>query len=217
MECRICLEETNVEDMISPCLCRGTSKYVHRQCLNQWINSSSNEDVKTKCLECRFEYKHYINENSLTENKIICLILNHKFIYLIISHSIAIIGYIILNNFSSFEFSLKSNVFYINNYFFSGLFINLIQLIYYIYVRCRFNYHFKYSQQQASVIHGSIILSLILLYFIPLLTISVNMIIILYLLKYFYDNKNDNLSNYIISLNDEIINEYRNLEYQEMV
>ena len=134
MECRICLEETNVEDMISPCLCRGTSKYVHRQCLNQWINSSSNEDVKTKCLECRFEYKHYINENSLTENKIICLILNHKFIYLIISHSIAIIGYIILNNFSSFEFSLKSNVFYINNYFFSGLFINLIQLIYYIFI-----------------------------------------------------------------------------------
>ena len=43
------------------------------------------------------------------------------------------------------------------------------------------------------------------------------MIIIFYLLKYFYDNKNDNLSNYIISLNDEIINEYRNLEYQEMV
>ncbi|XP_060213096.1 uncharacterized protein LOC132640503 [Lycium barbarum] len=35
IQCRICLE-TNGRDFIAPCKCRGTSKYVHRGCLDQW-------------------------------------------------------------------------------------------------------------------------------------------------------------------------------------
>ena len=31
-ECRICLEEDEIENLISPCLCRGTSKYIHEKC-----------------------------------------------------------------------------------------------------------------------------------------------------------------------------------------
>ena len=31
-ECRICLEvEENMDELISPCLCDGTSKWVHRR------------------------------------------------------------------------------------------------------------------------------------------------------------------------------------------
>ncbi|KAJ9541169.1 hypothetical protein OSB04_027675 [Centaurea solstitialis] len=35
IQCRICLE-TDGRDFIAPCKCRGTSKYVHRECLDHW-------------------------------------------------------------------------------------------------------------------------------------------------------------------------------------
>ncbi|CAH8372251.1 unnamed protein product [Eruca vesicaria subsp. sativa] len=37
--CRICLEENNSsgdEELISPCMCKGTQKFVHRSCLDRW-------------------------------------------------------------------------------------------------------------------------------------------------------------------------------------
>ncbi|KAL9329677.1 hypothetical protein ACSQ67_004680 [Phaseolus vulgaris] len=35
IQCRICLE-TDGRHFIAPCKCRGTSKYVHRECLDHW-------------------------------------------------------------------------------------------------------------------------------------------------------------------------------------
>ncbi|KAJ6908052.1 hypothetical protein NC651_018483 [Populus alba x Populus x berolinensis] len=35
IQCRICLE-TDGRDFIAPCKCKGTGKYVHRECLDQW-------------------------------------------------------------------------------------------------------------------------------------------------------------------------------------
>ncbi|XP_057834913.2 uncharacterized protein LOC131045346 [Cryptomeria japonica] len=35
IQCRICLE-TDGRDFIAPCKCKGTSKYVHRACLDHW-------------------------------------------------------------------------------------------------------------------------------------------------------------------------------------
>lgn len=35
IQCRICLE-TDGRDFIAPCKCKGTSKYVHRTCLDHW-------------------------------------------------------------------------------------------------------------------------------------------------------------------------------------
>ncbi|XP_026391389.1 uncharacterized protein LOC113286947 isoform X3 [Papaver somniferum] len=34
-QCRICLE-TDERGFIAPCMCKGTAKYVHRECLDQW-------------------------------------------------------------------------------------------------------------------------------------------------------------------------------------
>ncbi|XP_011072761.1 E3 ubiquitin-protein ligase MARCH8 isoform X2 [Sesamum indicum] len=34
-QCRICLD-TEGEDLIAPCHCKGTQKYVHRSCLDNW-------------------------------------------------------------------------------------------------------------------------------------------------------------------------------------
>ena len=35
-DCRICLETDHQNNLIAPCDCSGTQKYVHIDCLNQW-------------------------------------------------------------------------------------------------------------------------------------------------------------------------------------
>ena len=34
--CRICLHEDDPDDMLAPCHCKGTAKWVHRECLDLW-------------------------------------------------------------------------------------------------------------------------------------------------------------------------------------
>ncbi|XP_058065874.1 E3 ubiquitin-protein ligase MARCHF3-like [Anopheles bellator] len=39
--CRICQSSSDEQNsMISPCLCKGTMKYVHQECLELWLNRS---------------------------------------------------------------------------------------------------------------------------------------------------------------------------------
>ena len=54
--CRICFDNDNEKELISPCLCTGGSAYVHRNCLDNW--RSVNEDGRDFkfCDVCRFEY-----------------------------------------------------------------------------------------------------------------------------------------------------------------
>ena len=47
--CRYCWEEDN-EEYISPCLCKGGSKYIHTDCLNQWRQNNANNIEKKKFL-----------------------------------------------------------------------------------------------------------------------------------------------------------------------
>ncbi|XP_074340652.1 uncharacterized protein LOC141678272 isoform X1 [Apium graveolens] len=37
-ECRICQDEDSIINMETPCTCRGTLKYAHRKCVQQWCN-----------------------------------------------------------------------------------------------------------------------------------------------------------------------------------
>jgi flagellar basal body-associated protein FliL len=71
-QCRICLGEDG-EDFISPCKCRGSAKYVHRVCLDEWRAHSNNNKAFTHCNECRFEYQMEENNNRAGENKRIAL------------------------------------------------------------------------------------------------------------------------------------------------
>tara|TARA_Y100000389_G_scaffold71510_2_gene68202 strand:+ start:1525 stop:2439 length:915 start_codon:yes stop_codon:yes gene_type:complete len=76
MECKICLEgETNINNrLITPCDCDGTHKYIHVNCLIQWINSEANIHHKKSCRECGGKYmilKRHKNEqyNLLNSNQ----------------------------------------------------------------------------------------------------------------------------------------------------
>lgn len=37
-QCRICLDTENPETMITPCMCRGTSAYIHEACFQQYLD-----------------------------------------------------------------------------------------------------------------------------------------------------------------------------------
>lgn len=61
--CRICFEtEESPEDadpanpLISPCLCSGSSRFVHRACLAQWRASNHRQDAHWQCEVCHFRY-----------------------------------------------------------------------------------------------------------------------------------------------------------------
>lgn len=46
--CRICLERTDSEQLLSPCHCKGTMQYIHLACLQRCVHFSGSE----KCSIC---------------------------------------------------------------------------------------------------------------------------------------------------------------------
>ena len=56
-ECRICYHSQG--ELIAPCFCKGTMKYVHVKCLERWLRTSfgASRQTKLKCELCQFEYE----------------------------------------------------------------------------------------------------------------------------------------------------------------
>jgi RING-variant domain len=60
--CRICLQDDNDDDddephdLIAPCRCKGSSKWVHRHCLDQWRAVNRQDIAFSQCTECLFQY-----------------------------------------------------------------------------------------------------------------------------------------------------------------
>lgn len=55
-QCRICLDDDDERNLISPCLCRGSVEFIHRECLLSEVQFSGNE----KCTICNQRY--FLNE-----------------------------------------------------------------------------------------------------------------------------------------------------------
>ena len=55
--CRICLESDHPQDLIAPCLCKGSAQWVHRDCLNHWRTHEKDRAFAT-CTECQFPYRY---------------------------------------------------------------------------------------------------------------------------------------------------------------
>ena len=56
-QCRICLENDTLNNLISPCGCSGNSKYVHRMCVNRWRDSNANNEKYNRCEVCNEIYE----------------------------------------------------------------------------------------------------------------------------------------------------------------
>lgn len=65
MSCRYCLSTENESDLISPCQCIGSTRYVHKKCLKDWYNVINNRvvlpgrfnSVNFGCEICNTPYK----------------------------------------------------------------------------------------------------------------------------------------------------------------
>lgn len=68
MECRFhCGSRDN---LLAPCFCSGTNKFICRPCLDSWRASDSNPKAFTHCTQCNFEYVlEPINENPVLERR----------------------------------------------------------------------------------------------------------------------------------------------------
>ncbi len=55
--CRICHGFSEQEALIAPCLCKGSMKYVHLTCLNQWRHTNLDNDKFSKCETCQYNYQ----------------------------------------------------------------------------------------------------------------------------------------------------------------
>lgn len=101
--CRVCFDgETKDKKLINPCLCKGSSKYIHKECLYTWLNSQDNSEDARKCEVCNFHFKIKVTikkrcalkEDAKSKGfKIFCII----FLILILP-SLAIVIFILLSN-----------------------------------------------------------------------------------------------------------------------
>jgi hypothetical protein len=58
--CRICFSpQTPDERLISPCKCKGSAKWIHENCLNQWRVASQNRRSFYQCDQCLYKYSFY--------------------------------------------------------------------------------------------------------------------------------------------------------------
>ncbi|KAJ8542019.1 hypothetical protein K7X08_016885 [Anisodus acutangulus] len=60
IQCRICLESDG-RDFIAPCKCKGTSKYVHRECLDQW-RAVKEGFAFSHCTTCKTPFYLRVND-----------------------------------------------------------------------------------------------------------------------------------------------------------
>lgn len=104
-ECRYCLSDDRIEKLIDPCNCEGTMKYVHQECLEDWIKNGHRQVYETTniqklkiyltmCEICKYQMKYtksYKNNLFLSVIKMIKSIFsNIKNGLILVLHSIII-------------------------------------------------------------------------------------------------------------------------------
>ena len=56
-QCRLCWGEEDDGPLVQPCACRGSAKFIHKHCLEQWRRTSPKEDAAYRCGQCMDEYR----------------------------------------------------------------------------------------------------------------------------------------------------------------
>lgn len=96
-QCRICFDSEG-EDLIAPCYCRGTQKYVHRSCLDNW-RSTKEGFAFSHCTECRAVFLLRANvppDRWWLRLKFQFLVVrDHAVIFIIVQLVVAILGMLI--------------------------------------------------------------------------------------------------------------------------
>ena len=84
--CRICLE--NDGELISVCGCKGSVKYVHKDCIKKWQQMAPTNESKLYCQLCKEKYNYpgQIDEEKIkiSGSVLLLLVLSASFIAIII-------------------------------------------------------------------------------------------------------------------------------------
>ena len=61
--CRICFEdEPDADKLVTPCRCKGSSKYIHKECLRTWLISQMKERLEGRCEVCKYLFNVEVKE-----------------------------------------------------------------------------------------------------------------------------------------------------------
>lgn len=94
--CRICYEQDS-KTLISPCLCSGTSEFIHEECLKNWIKHQEIPIELSKCEICGYTYKTFVkiekifNPRKGIEEEFLYCCLIPIYIIIIIAMAVAVI------------------------------------------------------------------------------------------------------------------------------
>ncbi|KAG8638185.1 E3 ubiquitin-protein ligase MARCHF8 isoform X1 [Manihot esculenta] len=99
-QCRICLD-TGGDDLIAPCHCKGTQKYVHRSCLDNWRSTKYLQEgfAFAHCTECRALFVLRANvppDRWWLRLKFQFLVArDHAFIFIVVQLIVALLGMLV--------------------------------------------------------------------------------------------------------------------------
>ncbi|KAH6917487.1 hypothetical protein BKA70DRAFT_1252320 [Coprinopsis sp. MPI-PUGE-AT-0042] len=116
-QCRICLDGTNAEielgRLISPCLCKGSIRYVHVRCLERWRKTSVSQGAFFACPQCHYQYRFARTQVlGLASNKLVIALLSGLSFTAIVMLASLITTYL-----ASFFEELSSDSYYTWSYF----------------------------------------------------------------------------------------------------
>ena len=55
--CRLCWGDEDDGPLVQPCACRGSAKWIHEHCLEQWRRTAPREDAAYRCGQCMDGYR----------------------------------------------------------------------------------------------------------------------------------------------------------------
>ena len=219
-ECRICLEEDDIQNMITPCLCKGSRKYVHRKCLNEWRICSNDEDSKNKCTICNFEY--IIKDQKQCENNLLMYaekIKNSNKLNIISNVMklllITLVTFCFSKNYIAINIKsiINENILNIDIFTISSYILNLIYNLFLI-LRILFSKNkiiiIKYYFNSGIIlILFYNLISIVLIFLLPLLGFMFNLVFSFFYLKIIFEkinkmNKTDNLQIICLSEYDSL-------------
>lgn len=135
--CRICFENEEFDNpLISPCLCNGTSKFVHKFCIRKWRKLNYNKRAFFKCMECNFNYviEYSIPLENYFYSETLLQIFNLKLNYIVFNMLFFSLSLFL----QTFELSMKKQIIYLfdsnpNRFFLEMLNSNTIYTTIYYY------------------------------------------------------------------------------------
>lgn len=107
-QCRFCLEDDVVQNLIAPCVCTGSAKYVHNTCLINWYNHQPTKGLT--CSVCKIAFTRTFNmliEQIPTYTMLENVPLQHP-LYTIVGNHFMLFGFVhgIVPAFIPYEYSL---------------------------------------------------------------------------------------------------------------